>query len=158
MRLDQQSIFNEQGGAVKFFAGLNAWALPLAAAASFVFGGIWYGVLSQKWMDAAGLTKEKINASGKPVAIPFIITFIAQLLMAWMLAGLILHMAKAGLPASMRNGMITAGFIWLGFVMTTLVVNHQYQMQRTSLTVIDGLHWLGVLLIQGAILGIWGLA
>ncbi len=143
---------------MKFFAGLNAWALPLAAAASFIFGGIWYGALSQKWMDAAGLTKEKISASGKPVAIPFIITFIAQLLMAWMLAGLILHMAKAGLPAGLRNGMITAGFIWLGFVMTTLVVNHQYQMQRTSLTVIDGLHWLGVLLIQGAILGIWGLA
>jgi hypothetical protein len=65
-------------------------------------------------------------------------------------------MAKAGLPASMRNGMITAGFIWLGFVMTTLVVNHQYQMQRTSLTVIDGLHWLGVLLIQGLVIGLFG--
>lgn len=143
---------------MKFFAGLNAWALPLAAAASFIFGGIWYGALSQKWMDAAGITKEKIAASGKPVAVPFIITFIAQLLMAWMLAGLILHMAKAGLPAGLRNGMITAGFIWVGFVMTTLVVNHQYQMQRASLTVIDGLHWLGVLLIQGAILGMWGLA
>jgi len=143
---------------VKFFAGLNAWALPLAAAASFIFGGIWYGLLSQTWMTAAGLTKEKINASGKPVAIPFIVTFIAELLMAWMLAGLILHMAKAGLPAGLRNGMITAGFIWLGFVVTTLAVNHQYQMQRTSLTVIDGLHWLGVLLIQGAILGLWGLA
>ncbi len=141
---------------MKFFAGLNAWALPLDAAASFIFGDIWYGALSQKWMDAAGLTKEKVSASGKPVAVPFIITFIAELLMAWMLAGLILHMAKAGLPAGLRNGMITAGFIWLGFVVTTLVVNHQYQMQRASLTVIDGLHWLGVLLIQGAVLGIIG--
>jgi hypothetical protein len=29
-------------------------------------------------------------------------------------------------------------------------------MQKWSLTVIDGAHWLGVLVIQGAIIGWWG--
>ena len=33
---------------------------------------------------------------------------------------------------------------------------HAFQGARPSLTFIDGGHWLGVLLIQGAILGWWG--
>lgn len=143
---------------MKLFAGLNAWMLPLAAIASFVFGGVWYGVLSKQWLSAAKLTEEQIKGTGGPSPAPFVITFIAQTFMAWMLAGLILHMAKAGLPANMRNGMITAFFVWAGFVATTLIVNHRFQMQSWALTFIDGGHWLGVLLIQGAILGMWGLA
>ncbi|MFM9940059.1 MAG: DUF1761 domain-containing protein [Hyphomicrobiaceae bacterium] len=142
---------------MKFFAGLNVWALPLAAAASFIFGGIWYGVLSKQWMEAANLTKDEIDTAGGMSARPLIITYVAQVFMAWMLAGVILHMVKAGIPATMQNGMITAGFIWAGFIMTTLIVNHQFQMQKRALTLIDGAYWLGVMLIQGAILGIWGL-
>lgn len=142
---------------MKFFAGLNVWALPLAAVLSFAFGGVWYGALSKQWMEAAGLSEEQIKGNGGPSPVPFVITFVAQLVMAWMLAGLILHMAKAGIPATLRNGMLTAVFVWLGFVLMPLVVNHQFQMQRPALTVIDGAHWLGVLLIQGAVLGLWGL-
>lgn len=143
---------------MKFFVGLNAWMLPTAAAASFVFGGIWYGLLSKQWMSAAKLDDTKIKGAGGGAVAPFIITFIAQTFMAWMLAGLLLHLVKAGLPANLRNGMITALFMWAGFVMTTLIVNHRFQMQNWSLTLIDGGHWLGVLLIQGAILGVWGLS
>ena len=142
---------------MKLFAGLNVWALPLAAIASFLFGGLWYGMLSKQWMAAAGLDEQRIKAGGAN-AWPFVITFLCQLFMAWMLAGLILHMARAGLPATMRNGMISALFIWAGFVMTSLIVNHQFQMQKRLLTLIDGAHWLGVMLIQGAILGAWGVA
>ena len=140
---------------MKFFAGLNAWMLPLAAVASFIFGGVWYGLLSRQWLAAAKLTEEQMKGGGASPA-PFVITFIAQTFMAWMLAGLILHMAKAGLPANLKNGMITALFVWAGFIATTLIVNHRFQMQSWSLTLIDGGHWLGVLLIQGAILGLWG--
>lgn len=142
---------------MKFFAGLNVWALPLAAVLSFAFGGVWYGSLSRQWMAAAGLTEERIKREGNPSPLPFVITFLAQLVMAWLLAGLILHMARAGIQASLRNGMLTAAFVWLGFTLMPLVVNHQFQMQRPALTVIDGAHWLGVLLIQGAVLGMWGL-
>jgi len=143
---------------MKLFAGLNPWMLPLAAAVSFLFGGVWYGLLAKPWMTAAKLTEAEIKGTGGPSATPFVITFIAQVVMAWMLAGLILHLAKAGVAANLRNGMITAAFIWLGFVATTLVVNHRFQMKSWALTLIDGGHWLGVLLIQGAILGAWGLA
>ena len=54
------------------------------------------------------------------------------------------------------NGIISGAFVWLGFVATTLVTNHGFQMKLGRLTLIDGGHWLGVLLIQGAILGAMG--
>ena len=53
--------------------------------------------------------------------------------------------------------MVSGAFIWLGFVITTMVVNYAFHGARHALTLIDGGHWLGVLLIQGAILGGWGL-
>lgn len=138
---------------MQFFAGLNVWAVLLAAAASFVFGGMWYGLLSKQWMEAADLTEADVKGEGGPSPIPFVITFVAQILMAWMLAGILLHLSRSGVPATLGNGALSAFLLWLGFIATTLVVNHQFQMQKAALTVIDCGHWLGVMLIQGAILG-----
>ena len=44
---------------------------------------------------------------------------------------------------------------WLGFVLTTIVVNNAYTFRKATLTAIDAGHWLGVLVIIGAILGAW---
>lgn len=142
---------------MKFFAGLNVWALPLAAIASFIFGGIWYGLLSKQWMAAAELDEAKLKPGGGMSPVPYVVTIVAEFVMAWVLAGILLHLRRSGAPATAYVGMLSGVMIWLGFVVTTLAVNHQYQMQRTALTVIDGGHWLGVLLIQGAILGTIGL-
>jgi hypothetical protein len=40
--------------------------------------------------------------------------------------------------------------------MTSMAVNHAFQGAKRTLTLLDGGHWLGVLLIQGALLGWWG--
>ena len=50
-------------------------------------------------------------------------------------------------------GLITGLLCWFGFVLTTLVTNHAYGKAKPMLTVIDGGHWLGVLLLQGLVLG-----
>jgi Protein of unknown function (DUF1761) len=52
-----------------------------------------------------------------------------------------------------RNGLITGFFIWIGFVITTMAVNYGFQGAKPMLTVIDGAHWLGVLLLQGLVIG-----
>jgi Protein of unknown function (DUF1761) len=136
------------------FAGVNYLAIALAAAAAFVFGGVWYGILSKPWMAAVGKTEQDIKASGTPMAVLFVVTFVAQLVMAWALAGIIGHLGVG--QVTLRNGLITGALAWLGFVATTLVVNHGFQGAKPALTVIDGGHWLGVLLIQGAIIGWMG--
>ena len=98
-------------------------------------------------MAAAG-----IEGPVKPTPTPFIIAFLCQLFMAWMLAGVIGHLGDI----SVLRSLITAAFLWAGFVLTTMMVNHRFQSSPWSLTLIDGAHWLGVLLIMGLIIGLFG--
>ena len=75
--------------------------------------------------------------------------------MGWVLAGMLGHFGAG--QVTVRNGIVSALFLWLGFVVTTLAVNNAYAQRKPALTVIDGLHWLGVLVVQGAIIGAMGL-
>jgi hypothetical protein len=135
------------------FAGLNYWAVLAAAIGSFIFGAVWYSALSKPWMAAVGKTEEDIKSSTS-MPFLFVITFLALLLMAWVLAGLIGHLGQG--QVTVRNGVISGAFAWLGFVLTTIVVNHGFQGARHMLTLLDAGHWLGVLLLQGAIIGAMG--
>jgi hypothetical protein len=135
------------------FAGISYVGVVLATVAGFLFGGVWYGIFSKQWMAAIGKTKKELDTSGS-LAVPMVVTAIAQLVMAYVLAGVIGHLGPGQVTA--WNGIISGFFIWLGFVLTTLVVNHSFQGQKRVLTVLDGGHWLGVLLIQGAIIGLVG--
>ena len=116
---------------------------------------IWYGALSAKWRDAANLVA-KAPASSPPPSM-LAITFLAQLFMAWVFAGVLLHFDRAGLARGAKNGMISGLFLWAGFVLAPMIVNHMYQGAKRALTVIDGAHWLAVMLLQGAILGAFAL-
>ena len=133
------------------FSGMNTLAIILAAAASFMFGGVWYNVLSKPWVAAQGKTEAEIKSQTN-VTLAMVLTVICQLIMAWVLAGLIGHMG----PISLRSALISAGFVWFGFILAPLIVNHAFQGQNHMLTVIDAGHWLGVLLIQGAVIGLMG--
>ena len=133
-------------------AGIQLLAVILATIASYVFGAIWYTSLAKSWLAALGKTKAELSAAINPPWLRFVVTFFAQLLMAVMLAGLMGHMG----PLTLRSGLITAALCWLGFVVPTMAANHSFQGAKRSLTLIDGGHWLGVLLIQGAVLGAMG--
>lgn len=130
------------------FAGINYLAVLIAAVAGFVFGSVWYGVLGKPWMAAVGKSKEDF----KPHPLPFIIAFVCQLVMAWLLAGMIGHLGEV----TIAGALITAVFVWLGFVITTMMVNHRFQSATWALTAIDGAHWLGVLLVMGLVIGLFG--
>ncbi|MGH1418959.1 MAG: DUF1761 domain-containing protein [Hyphomicrobiaceae bacterium] len=136
------------------FAGVNYWAVVLAAAVSFLFGGVYYSVLGLKWLAALGKTKEQLEQQGG-YATTMALTFVAQLLMAFVLAGLIGHLGTGQVTIS--NGLISALFVWVGFVATIMAVDNAFQNRKFALTLIDGLHWLGVLLIQGLIIGVMGI-
>ncbi|WP_328804127.1 DUF1761 domain-containing protein [Roseibium aggregatum] len=130
------------------FETINLLGVFIAAVVAFVFGALWYGVLGKAWMKAAGLTKDDVRPDPKT----FMTAFICQLVMAFVLAGVIFHTGET----TLKTGLISAVLIWLGFVVTTQIVNHRFQGAPWSLTVIDGGHWLGVLLIQGAVIGLFG--
>jgi Protein of unknown function (DUF1761) len=131
------------------FAGINPLAVLIAAVAGFAFGAAYYVGLSKQWLAAIGMTKEAVAAGRSPA--PFIVSIVALLIMAWVLAGGIGHLGPG--QVTLKNGIISALLMWLGFVITTLAVNYSF---GQPLTVIDGIHWLGVLVIQGAIIGAMG--
>jgi hypothetical protein len=134
------------------FAGINYLAVLIAAVAAFAFGAAYYMTLSKPWLGAIGMTREQMAAKRSPA--PFIVSIVALLVMAWVLAGTIGHLGPG--QVTLRNGVISGLFLWLGFVITTLSVNYAYGQRRPMLTVIDGIHWLGVLVVQGAIIGAMG--
>jgi hypothetical protein len=133
------------------FTGINYLAVIIAALAGFGLGAIWYRVLAKPWMMAAGKT-EADKPQGAAQVVPFAIAIVALLVMAWMLAGLMGHLGQV----TIRGGMITGFFVWLGFVITTMGVNHAFSGAKPMLTLIDGGYWLAVLLIQGAVIGAFG--
>ena len=136
------------------FAGINYLAVLIAAAAGFGVGMPWYMAFAKPWMAANDLTKEKMEdcRRGSGAALPFIFAFVACLVMAWVLAGVIGHLGTV----SVRSGVISGLFCWLGFVITTMVVNNSFAMRRPMLLAIDGGYWLLVLVLMGATIGAIG--
>jgi len=124
------------------------------AVPSYVFGAIWYMALGKHWMAALGKTEAEIRAPGAwgPSWAPFPISFLCQLVMAWVFASLLAHFPAGRL--TLGGGMLAGGLLWLGFVASTLLTNHAFQGSSPRLTLIDGGHWLGVLVIQGAMLAL----
>ena len=132
------------------FAGISYLVILVAAVAAFIFGAVYYGTLGKPWMKAARIKPE--DATMSPVL--FITSFVCELIMAWVMAGLIGHLGPD--QVTLWNGVASAFFVWLGFMATTVVVNQRYQGFGWDLSLIDGGHWLGVALIMGAVIGWWG--
>jgi hypothetical protein len=129
---------------------INWVAVVAAAVVAWLFGAAWYMALSKPWMAAAKIDPSKGNRS----VAPFVVSFVAELVMA-VVVTLLLSTLTFGEPSVMA-GVIYGFVFWLGFVFTTLAVNHRYEGFGWNLTLIDGGHWLGVLLIIGAIVGSFG--
>jgi hypothetical protein len=134
------------------FAGINYLAVIIAAIVGFAAGAAWYMALGKPWMEAHGFTQESMKANQSPV--PFIIAFVANLVMAWMLAGIIGHLGIG--EVNLKNGVISGALIWFGFVLTTIAVNYSFGKRSLKLLAIDAGHWLAVLALQGAVIGLMG--
>lgn len=132
------------------FAGISYIAVLVAAIAAFVFGAVYYGVLGKPWMKAARI--DPAGAKMSPAL--FITSFVCELVMAWVLAGVVGHLGAG--EVTLWNGIVSGAFVWLGFMATTVAVNQRYQGFGWDLTVIDAGHWLGVAVVMGAIIGWWG--
>ncbi len=138
------------------FAGLNYLAILIAAVAAWIVGAAWYMSLGKVWMAALGVTPDEMAERKKqPGAfLPFVYSFVAEIIMAWMLAGVLGHLGPG--QVTVRNGVISGAFCWFGFVITTMLVNNSFAHRDARLLLIDGGHWLVVLLLMGAIIGAIG--
>jgi uncharacterized protein DUF1761 len=139
------------------FANVNFFSVVIAAVAAWIFGGIYYTALSKPWLAAQGKSLEQCKAeqagkSGVAKAAPFILVFAGELIMAFVLYGILVHMGTF----TLRAGVIAGAFCWFGFVLPTVTANNAFCGRKPMLTVLDSGAWLGALVIIGAILGQMG--
>jgi hypothetical protein len=140
------------------FAGVNYLAVLVAAILAWLLGGVWYHLLAGPWLAAQSKSRETFAADmqarrGTPAFyFPFVLAFVALLVMGWVLAGTMAHVG----PITIRNGIVSALFIWFGFVLTTTAVTYAFAGNKPMLTAIDAGHWLAVLLLMGVVIGAFG--
>lgn len=129
---------------------VNWLAVILASVASFAIGAVWYMALSKQWLAAIGKSRDDIDS--KDVT-PFIWSFIVLLVIAYFIA--LLTPAVMG-AMSIYNAMLLGGHMWLGFILTSMILNHRYEGRPWSLTIINGGYLLAVVLVDGLVIGLFG--
>jgi hypothetical protein len=135
------------------FAGISYIAVIAAAVVAWLVSAGWYMSLGRIYQAALGKTPEQCKAEmQKPGAfLPFVYAFIGNLVIAWMLAGVLGHLGPGAV--TLKNGVITAAFIWFGFILTTMAVNFVFSGRDKRLLAIDLGNWLLVLVVMGAVIG-----
>jgi hypothetical protein len=139
------------------FAGINYLAILLAAIVAWLGGAAYYTALGKYWVVVQGKTVDQHKAelaakTGIAKFGPFILAFLAELVMAWVLAGMVGHLGTV----TIRSAVISGLFVWAGFVVTTVLVNNAFAGRRAMLTLIDAGHWLLVAVLMGAVIGWMG--
>jgi hypothetical protein len=123
---------------------LNPLAVALAAASTFVLGGLWYSLLFAKpWQRAAGVTDEQLK-SGAPRI------FIGSALIAIVIAvSLAAFIGSAGLAFGLFAG-LAAG---LTFVAAAFGINYLFERRSLKLWAINAGYNVIAFTVMGVILG-----
>lgn len=106
-----------------------------AAAASWVFGAVWYMALAKPWMKAARIPMTpdgKPNGNGSPL--PFVLSAITMVIVA----GFMRHIFATTGIATPGAGALAGLGIGLFFITPWTMINNAYAMRPFSLTMIDG--------------------
>jgi hypothetical protein len=120
-----------------------------AAVAAWVFGAVWYMSLGRHYQAALGLAPEQCN-KGKPMPIaPMAICFLGELVIAAALFWILARMSAVGWMWGAHMGLLFG----VGLILPTVIINHMFPGRSKALMLIDGGHWIGVFLIEGAVLG-----
>jgi len=128
----------------------NYGAIVVSAVAYWILGALWYGVLfGRQWMALEGITMEQAKRVN-PV-LPYLITFVLNLLMAFVLAQLCLW-RNANTAA---RGAAVGVLLWIGIVGPIVATTYMYEMRPKELFAINEFYPLVGLCLMGVILGAW---
>src|SRR6202451_200120 len=112
------------------FAGISYLAVIVAAVVAWLVSAGWYMSLGRIYQAALGKTAEECKAEMKKPSslLPFLYAFIGNLVIAWMLAGVLGHLGPG--QVTVKNGVICGAFLWFGFILTTMAVNYTFAGRR----------------------------
>ncbi|GJM19502.1 MAG: hypothetical protein DHS20C14_17150 [Phycisphaeraceae bacterium] len=135
-------------------AAVNWLAVPVAALAAFMVGGIVYGaVFGTAWVRLHGYEgkTELLDAMKKHQGRTFAIMFAAYLIMAVVLAA-VLHADPA---STWVTGVVAGAILWLGVGLPETTIQNAAHHKPIAAGAIDLAHQLAYLCVAGAILGAW---
>ena len=125
----------------------NYLAILVAAVLYWLLGALWYGLLFTKpWMELEGVEMQQAN----PI-LPYIITFVLNLLIAFVLAQICIW-RNANTAA---RGAAVGILLWLGIVGPIVYTTYMYEMRSMALFAINEFYPLVGLCLMGAIVGGW---
>jgi surface polysaccharide O-acyltransferase-like enzyme len=128
----------------------NYAAVFIAAIAYWLLGAVWYGVLfSKPWMALENISIEQAK-SMNPV-LPYVITFVLNLLIAYALAQVCIWRNAN----SVGRGASVGVLLWIGFVGPITFTTYMYEMRPKELFAINEFFPLAGLVLMGAIIGAW---
>ena len=132
-------------------SGARHLAVWIAAIVFFILGAIWYTLLSAPWLAAIGKTMEQMTSDQAGSPLPYIIGFVALLVMCYTLAWLIERLQAT----TFAGGMGLGAAIAVGFISANLALNYGFEWRAVTLWVINAVYAIVGLAIAGAIIGGW---
>ena len=132
-------------------AGMNYWAILVAAIAYMALGALWYSpvLFGKAWMKGIGKTKEQVDADFSPIN--YLYGIIAAFLSAYGIARI---MSWSG-GDSVIDGIKVALIAGICFVLAAMAVNDIFEKRPRSLTVINTLYHVAGFVVCGIIIGVW---
>jgi len=128
----------------------NYGAVFVAALAYWILGAVWFGFLfSKPWMALEHMTVEQ--ASSMNPVLPYVITFLLNLLIAFVLAQICIWRNAS----TAARGAAVGVLVWIGFLGPVTYTTYMYEMRPKELFAINEFYSLAGLCLMGAILGAW---
>jgi len=119
------------------FHNINLVAVLICAVSSFIIGGIWYSPLlfAKTWARELRKTPEDFKNSSPLV--PMILSFLASLVMGFVLAHVLVFADTARVVHSLRTNVETAILCWGGFTAAVTFVNRSFEQSSFTLWIIN---------------------
>ncbi len=127
---------------------LNYVAIVVAGIVYWCVQAAWYTLLANQWLAAIGKSRGDMHGGS---AVPFIGSFICDIIVAWALAWVL---TRTGRTTSMA-GAVTGAALSIGFVATILLTNYLFEEATRALFYINAGCALIGMTIGGAIVGAW---
>ena len=134
---------------------LNLIPVVIAGVINMVIGAFWYSplVIGKLWMRSMGKTDEEIKQgfSSAAMGMTYVVNTIASLLFAYVLA----HIIKFTFTNTFEGGVMIGFWVWLGFVVTTVIPGYMYESRPKMLYFLFIIYQLISITLMCVLIAIW---